>query len=533
MNRQNVLQQLILCVIFTNQVIGQFNALSSSSVFSPIVTATCRQGMMTVKVESLDNFLGVVQSRDYRKPECSGYGENTRITYLRINMMAQAEDKEYCGVFISEKSEEYSVAVAVRLHKTLELAGDKFYMITCGKAGFQNSRNETSLVNLEVIRGQDKVQQVIYGQEYKLRAYFSQSDGKFGMKVKRCFSFSDTNNTVQLVDDNGCPDPNILSPFTYNPIRGTAEATLYSMFKFPESKRAHFQCDIAICRGRCPDSDCEKNGTDARPLPQARSLEPKADALLQPSEDGALMASYSVFVLEPGEQVDVNTVCSGCDMTKSFVKYLCIAFGILFLVMLLVNVYLCCAITGSAKICCFPGSDTKDKSFDKRGSSNKPDEFDPYARSWHGSQYGSRYQLNSMGRRPNHNQQHHHFHDPSAQANTIYTSSASLRYSLNGQVKAMPVPYIPTDTRVLSTANGAVVGQLQNQIMDIGRPDSRYSNRSRDRRSRSRSRHRSRSKHRRHTAGVQSSSSGQSGSTQFSTSNSTGRLVTNGHPRLL
>ena len=38
-------------------------------------------------------------------------------------------------------------------------------------------------------------------------------------------------------------------------------------------------------------------------MPQARSLEPKADALLQPSEDGALMASYSVFVLEPGEQV--------------------------------------------------------------------------------------------------------------------------------------------------------------------------------------------------------------------------------------
>ena len=85
------------------QVIGQ--QLSSSSVFSPIVTATCRQGMMTVKVETLDNFLGVVQSRDYRRPECSGYGENTRITYLRINMMAQAEDKQYCGVFISEVSE--------------------------------------------------------------------------------------------------------------------------------------------------------------------------------------------------------------------------------------------------------------------------------------------------------------------------------------------------------------------------------------------------------------------------------------------
>ena len=29
------------------------------------------------------------------------------------------------------------------------------------------------------------------------------------------------------------------------------------------------------------------------------------------------------------------------------------------------------------------------------------------------------------------------------------------RYSLNGQVKAMPVPYIPTDTRVLSTATSS------------------------------------------------------------------------------
>jgi hypothetical protein len=36
--------------------------------------------------------------------------------------------------------DEFSVAIAVRLHKTLELAGDKFYMITCGKAGFQNTR---------------------------------------------------------------------------------------------------------------------------------------------------------------------------------------------------------------------------------------------------------------------------------------------------------------------------------------------------------------------------------------------------------
>ena len=36
--------------------------------------------------------------------------------------------------------------------------------------------------------------------DFALLIFFS---GQFGMRVKRCFSFSDTNNTVQLVDDNG------------------------------------------------------------------------------------------------------------------------------------------------------------------------------------------------------------------------------------------------------------------------------------------------------------------------------------------
>ena len=96
---------------------------------------------MTIKVETLNNFIGVVHSRDYRKPKCSGYGENTKVTFLRVNMFSPKESDDYCGVFsIDPASEERSVAIAIRTHRTLELVGDKFYMITCGKAGFQNSR---------------------------------------------------------------------------------------------------------------------------------------------------------------------------------------------------------------------------------------------------------------------------------------------------------------------------------------------------------------------------------------------------------
>ena len=100
-----------------------------------------------------------------------------------------------------------------------------------------------------------------------------------------------------------------MSSFVYNKENGTADATLYSMFKFPDSNRVHFQCDILVCKDECDEMICDlpppwnTNETSRGPLAQARSFEPRADALLQPAEDGALMASTSVFVVEPGSPV--------------------------------------------------------------------------------------------------------------------------------------------------------------------------------------------------------------------------------------
>ena len=53
-------------------------------------------------------------------------------------MMSARCNKVFVVFF--QSTDEYSVAVAVRVHRTLETAKDKFYMITCGKAGFQNTR---------------------------------------------------------------------------------------------------------------------------------------------------------------------------------------------------------------------------------------------------------------------------------------------------------------------------------------------------------------------------------------------------------
>jgi len=398
----------------------------AEQIFTPSVSATCRAGIMTIKVETPNRFLGVVHARDFRRPACTSYGLGTQETPLNINMLAEKNSEDYCGVFINEKSEERSVAVAVRIHKTLELADDKFYMITCGKAGFQNRNNETSLVTLQLLREDRKVQQVVYGREYTLKAHISQPDGTFGMKVKRCFSFSDQNSTVELVDERGCPEPSIMSEFSYDRLSGTAEAKLFSMFKFPDSNRVHFQCDIVICKGDCDKPDCEESTEESLPSPQARSLQPKADAFVQPPDDGALMASYSVFVVEPGTlPVEVSDVCERCGVTPIWLLYLCIAFGILFLVMLVINVFLCSAMTCS---CTKSSKDEKEASY--------LEDFDPYARSWQGSQYGS-------------------------------------RYSLTGGIKTVPVPYLPADTTRSVSSTSEYGGGV------TSRPSSRTSHRHR------------------------------------------------------
>ena len=75
------------------------------------------------------------------------------------------------------------------------------------------------------------------------------------------------------------------------------------------------------------------------------------------------------------------TDCSGSGPHPSWLLYLCIVFGILFLLMLIVNVFLCSAMT-----CSCARTDLSDSNKDQ----SMIEEFDPYTRSWHGSQYGSR-----------------------------------------------------------------------------------------------------------------------------------------------
>ena len=57
---------------------------------------------MTIKVETPNWFLGVVHARDFRRPACTSYGLGTSETPLNINMLAEKNSDDFCGVFINE-----------------------------------------------------------------------------------------------------------------------------------------------------------------------------------------------------------------------------------------------------------------------------------------------------------------------------------------------------------------------------------------------------------------------------------------------
>ncbi|KAK7869654.1 hypothetical protein R5R35_010021 [Gryllus longicercus] len=349
--------------------------------FTPVVTANCKAGLMNIKVTTNQSFQGAVQARDYRVPHCMAVGNGSHVTTLQLNLLAKPDAPDYCGVLHNTETDERSVPVAVRIHRTLELADDKFYVITCGKAGFRNARNETSVVSLKLLDKGRKVTEAVYSKPYTLRADLSRPDGTYGIRVKRCFAFNNKNNTVQLIDDRGCPiNKDVISPFRYDEKTGSADAILQSMFRLPESNELHFQCDIGVCKGRCPEVNCDAPDVERLPSAQARAL--AKDVYQEASaEEGVLMASTSVFVLQPGDEPTVRELCAE-GVHPPWLLYLCIAFGVMFLIMLIINIFLCSAMTCSC---------ARTEVIEKEPSIIE--EYDPY-RSWHGSQYGSRYSLN-------------------------------------------------------------------------------------------------------------------------------------------
>jgi len=288
---------------------------------------------MTVRVDTREPFYGLLHTVDREEAGCSEQGRGGLKTFLTIDTTTTR-----CGVEYDEESGDRSVTVHVRAHPALSLLEDRLFTLSCNRAGFQSQGN--NLAQLAITSdGETKLEATLEESSYALRASVTDADPSKGLLIKNCHAFDGLGGSVELVDERACRAENLISEFTYYDSRGVAVATLFSMFKMASSNRTFFQCDVEICSGPCPKPVCGGlyTGADAKGL---QSL----------SED-TVTAATSVFVAPPDSTAAVAaSVCgaaSGGGANPTWLTYIAIAFGVLFAIMLFINIFLCSAMTCS------------------------------------------------------------------------------------------------------------------------------------------------------------------------------------------
>jgi len=316
--------------------------------FLPSVNVQCVGSTMTIRVDTIEPFYGVIHGINRDEPGCSVLGQGGRKTKLTIDLSIPAGAPGSCGVKYNPASDERKVSIAVRPHNQIELIEDSYYVVACGKPGFQNSREEVSVVQLKIVDNYNvKKLAVLEGSQYTMAAQILNHDTNFGILIKKCIAFDTSESSVSLVDDRGCRTTKLISDFTYDDEAGTAEAEVFSMFRLRNSNRTYFQCDVEICRGGCSKPTCSLDQAEInRKLGQAELN--SVDVFERSETNGTITTSTSVFVAEPGSAAAIGAgACLGGDLNPTWLTYLCVAFGVLFGIMLLINIFLCSAMTCS------------------------------------------------------------------------------------------------------------------------------------------------------------------------------------------
>ncbi len=70
----------------------------------PQVSATCKAGMMNIKVQFSSPYMGAVHARDFRNPNCMNLGTGNTSVHLSLNLLAKQGSPEYCGILVSNVS---------------------------------------------------------------------------------------------------------------------------------------------------------------------------------------------------------------------------------------------------------------------------------------------------------------------------------------------------------------------------------------------------------------------------------------------
>lgn len=93
-------------MIFQIATLTSADDATTVSDFVPQVTATCKAGVMSIKVILNGTYSGAVHARDFRKPQCMQQGNGSNTVSLSINLFAKQGQPDYCGVLVHNVSQE-------------------------------------------------------------------------------------------------------------------------------------------------------------------------------------------------------------------------------------------------------------------------------------------------------------------------------------------------------------------------------------------------------------------------------------------
>lgn len=123
----------------TNRSTRTADIFQNGDGFNIFVTNTCERESMKINVKTSRAFYGVIHTRDHRnKSICRIEGNGETDYNLEINQVLDHSDSNYCGAIRGPRNspddkEVVSVIVAVRVHKTIELSDDRFFLLNCTK----------------------------------------------------------------------------------------------------------------------------------------------------------------------------------------------------------------------------------------------------------------------------------------------------------------------------------------------------------------------------------------------------------------
>jgi len=335
---------IVYCLVLTIIMVTGQDGTGLGAEFQPSVKASCVGTTMTIRVDTDKPFEGIIHGiTDRDGSGCSELGKGGLKTFLKLDLSQPEGAEGNCGVTYNSETQERSVSIAVRAHQTVDLLEDRIFQLTCGKAGFQNSRTDVTIVQLKVTDGYQELSAALEDESYNLRAQVLNHDSALGLFVRSCFVFDLAGTSVELVDDRGCRNKKLISAWTYDDSAGRADATIYSFFRMPSSNRTYFQCDIELCQGACQQPDCSSEKVQSSDSDQqVPASQPQSQAI------DSVTSSTSVFVADAAASGPVGVAtCSAGDLNPTWLKFLTIAFGVLFAIMLLINVFLCSAMTCS------------------------------------------------------------------------------------------------------------------------------------------------------------------------------------------